>query len=539
MRTVTFYSYKGGMGRTLLMANLAMLAARVGKRVVALDFDLEAPGLPYKLLGQRVRPSAGLVDWLREVFETGEPPASLQDYVLDVPVGDPLAEGGWLKLMPAGRAPSPNYFRDLQRLRLDRRLDDGTGVDALVELQRRIGDELQADHLLVNARTGITSTNSVTTHVLADDVVALTLGTPEQLEGTRAVLRGLQPTRSLRTGEPVKIRVVLSRVPPKPPDISPMTPTEPEREQIREVRAFLNEPGQPARFTLDVQEIFPVHTDLAFTRGEFLTFAGDGPRAPATQAFHADQWAIARAIFGSALTDAATSVMDGARDDPERLAALASLFVAPDRLLEARGAQERAGMTTGDFDRPSADLEADVAVLRDLVARDASVRPRLASQLVALASHLRDLGRREEALAAIEEAVALYRDLAAARPEAFIPDLATSLNNLSVHFGDLGRREEALAAIEEAVTLRRDLAVTQSEDFISDLGTSLNNLSKLAQRPRPRGGGTDRRRRGGCSPSRPGRGTARGNSIRPGRLAQQSFEPFRRSRPLGGCAGGG
>lgn len=48
MRTITFYSYKGGTGRTLLLANLSMLAARLGKRVVALDFDLEAPGLQYK-----------------------------------------------------------------------------------------------------------------------------------------------------------------------------------------------------------------------------------------------------------------------------------------------------------------------------------------------------------------------------------------------------------------------------------------------------------------------------------------------------------
>jgi len=41
------------------------------------------------------------------------------------------------------------------------------------------------------------------------------------------------------------------------------------------------------------------------------------------------------------------------------------------------------------------------------------------------------LGRREEALAAIQQAVALYRELVAARPDAFGPDLASSLNNQS------------------------------------------------------------------------------------------------------------
>jgi len=33
----------------LLLANMVVLAAGLGKKVVALDFDLEAPGLPYKL----------------------------------------------------------------------------------------------------------------------------------------------------------------------------------------------------------------------------------------------------------------------------------------------------------------------------------------------------------------------------------------------------------------------------------------------------------------------------------------------------------
>ena len=44
--------------------------------------------------------------------------------------------------------------------------------------------------------------------------------------------------------------------------------------------------------------------------------------------------------------------------------------------------------------------------------------------------------------------------LAGARPDAFLPDLATSLNNRRL-LADLGRRQDALAAIEEAVTIRR------------------------------------------------------------------------------------
>src|SRR5262249_13442037 len=41
----TFYSYKGGVGRSMALANVAALLARWGQRVLVLDWDLEAPGL--------------------------------------------------------------------------------------------------------------------------------------------------------------------------------------------------------------------------------------------------------------------------------------------------------------------------------------------------------------------------------------------------------------------------------------------------------------------------------------------------------------
>ena len=66
---------------------------------------------------------------------------------------------------------------------------------------------------------------------------------------------------------------------------------------------------------------------------------------------------------------------------------------------------------------------------------------------------LSEIGRREDALVAAEEAVDLHRRLAAERPDAFTPDLATSLNNLANRLSGLGSREEALAAAEEAVGL--------------------------------------------------------------------------------------
>ena len=110
--------------------------------------------------------------------------------------------------------------------------------------------------------------------------------------------------------------------------------------------------------------------------------------------------------------------------------------------------------------------------------KPAPARRRAAETLTRKQDHRKlRLGRREEALAAIEEAVTIRRELARARPDAFLPDLAGSLNNQSVFLSGLGRREEALAAIEEAVTIRRELARARPDAFLPDLAGSLNNQS--------------------------------------------------------------
>ena len=44
-QVITFYSYKGGTGRTMALANVAWIIASNGKRVLVVDWDLESPGL--------------------------------------------------------------------------------------------------------------------------------------------------------------------------------------------------------------------------------------------------------------------------------------------------------------------------------------------------------------------------------------------------------------------------------------------------------------------------------------------------------------
>ena len=40
---ITFYSFKGGTGRSMTLANVAWILAANGKRVLVADWDLESP----------------------------------------------------------------------------------------------------------------------------------------------------------------------------------------------------------------------------------------------------------------------------------------------------------------------------------------------------------------------------------------------------------------------------------------------------------------------------------------------------------------
>ena len=113
-------------------------------------------------------------------------------------------------------------------------------------------------------------------------------------------------------------------------------------------------------------------------------------------------------------------------------------------------------------------------------AQPAAYLPDLAASLNNLSNRLGELGRTEEGLATITEAVEIRRRLAEAQPAAYLPDLAASLNNLSLRLGALGRTEEGLAAITEAVEVRiagwPKLSRPGSPRILAQ---SLNNLADL------------------------------------------------------------
>ncbi len=90
MKTITFYSFKGGVGRSLTLSNMALwLADEMKAKVCVIDFDLEAPGLPYKFEDlqnpadqERLNRTEGIVEYIDEFKQTGIPPADFTRFYL-------------------------------------------------------------------------------------------------------------------------------------------------------------------------------------------------------------------------------------------------------------------------------------------------------------------------------------------------------------------------------------------------------------------------------------------------------------------------
>lgn len=252
MYTVTFYSYKGGVGRSLLVANCALHLAQLGFRIVAVDLDLEAPGLHYKfapVLPRGFAPQRGIVDLVFDYATRDQLYDSLRDASFEVPLGESMLESnearrGWLRVIPAGASPSLEYWQRMAAIDWKQFLyDEGaTGLEFFVDLRDRISTEFEPDFLLIDSRTGITEIGNVATSMLADRVICIVTDSPENLEGSRAVLRGLQRHRRVSDGELLEMSVAVSRP----------HPSVPLSTRLDAIRRFLEEPAEQLDTTLTV-----------------------------------------------------------------------------------------------------------------------------------------------------------------------------------------------------------------------------------------------------------------------------------------------
>ncbi|MHB8208025.1 KGGVGR-motif variant AAA ATPase, partial [Mucilaginibacter sp.] len=194
MKTITFYSYKGGVGRTLALCNIANRLAEFGKKVCIIDFDLEAPGIHLKYdnhIGLE-GVTKGLVDYVYEFTKSGKVPTHIRDYITPVT----FEELNFLKeidLIAAGNTFKKDYWRRLSAIDWNKLFyeEEGLGVDFFLNLKEQIRSQIAPDFLLIDSRTGITEISGVTMSIFADEVVLLAANNKENLEGIGQVIKTL------------------------------------------------------------------------------------------------------------------------------------------------------------------------------------------------------------------------------------------------------------------------------------------------------------------------------------------------------------
>ena len=216
---ITFYSYKGGTGRTMALANVAWILASDGNRVLTVDWDLESPGLhkffhPF-LDASTVSATAGVIEIINEYASAAVDPAPRPvDWHLEYARVDRHAvslewnfpDGGRLDFLSAGRQ-NRDYSSAVCSLDWDNfydRLGGGRFFRALREDMQN-----KYDYVLIDSRTGLSDVADICTIELPDVLAICFTLSDQSIEGAANVARqisGRYRERNIRV-LPVPMRI--------------------------------------------------------------------------------------------------------------------------------------------------------------------------------------------------------------------------------------------------------------------------------------------------------------------------------------------
>ncbi|KAF0860196.1 hypothetical protein Y888_07345 [Mixta calida B021323] len=153
---VTFFSYKGGVGRTTSLALTATYLSRKGKKVFVIDCDFEAPGLiNFFNSSQADTCKNGLIEYLNDQAFTKD--IALEDYVYDIEKS--YSGIGSINLMSAGNI--LNSSEDLESYLEGLAKIDMQGkqlVNIFNKLISTINSNYKPDVILIDSRTGFNNT---------------------------------------------------------------------------------------------------------------------------------------------------------------------------------------------------------------------------------------------------------------------------------------------------------------------------------------------------------------------------------------------
>ncbi len=232
----TFYSYKGGVGRSMALANVGDVLSRRGLKVLMIDFDLEAPGLEQffyrgdeRELRDAIRGQTGLLDLLLAYKESmsvaggGASFREIERFIATIFAQRP--GGGRLDLMPAGQRLSAeqlsHYAQALRQFDWQDFYFNWEG-DLFFEWLRRTLVPERYDVVLIDSRTGVTEMGGICGYQLADVIVMMCGANHQNVDGTWSMLHDFrsQPVADLRRGRPLEIVVVPARVEQRTPQLT-------------------------------------------------------------------------------------------------------------------------------------------------------------------------------------------------------------------------------------------------------------------------------------------------------------------------------
>ncbi len=267
MKTITFYSYKGGVGRSLCLANIATRLSEFGKKVCLLDFDLEAPGLHYKF-NKYVNTNFknGIVDYIFEFVEKNTVPNSIHKYSYDIRVKS--IKSAPMRIIPAGNVYTKDYWSKLSSIDWNKLFygDNSQGIPFFLDLKQKIKEELKPDFLLIDSRTGITEIGGIGLSLFADEIVLLASYNEENIEGSKNIIVSLLNKENQLGRKTPKINFVITRIP------FPSTPKERANEKLikESTQKRINSFVQKSNKNFTIREILTIHSDRELELKETL-----------------------------------------------------------------------------------------------------------------------------------------------------------------------------------------------------------------------------------------------------------------------------
>jgi len=187
-----FSSIKGGVGRSTALAVVAADLAAKGLKVLAIDLDIEAPGLGAILLNDDTLPEFGLLDALVENGLAAMDETFLADLVSPSPL---TGNNGRIDVIPVlGRRSLNNPADVLAKIArayaedIDQEGQVISVLDQISSLIDQFSDPRRYDVILVDARAGLHETTASALLGLGAEVFLFGLDEPQTYQGFRVLL---------------------------------------------------------------------------------------------------------------------------------------------------------------------------------------------------------------------------------------------------------------------------------------------------------------------------------------------------------------